>query len=432
MAGKGIAAALMMARLSAAARFCLATTANAAEAVGKLNHDLAHTFGDDRFATFLLAVIDLESFAVTLVNAGHLPPLRCAAGQGAPVPIGEDLAGLPLAGIEFPYEAMTLTLAPGESLLFYTDGVTEARNPAGDLYGVDRLRAGAEDARRRGAYRRGGTRRRAAVCRGPPAERRSDVGMFWSRGRGMRSLNRQRMRHIIAGTGRRGRGWPAQHPTQGARMFRTLPWLAIAALATSLGALVSTAPAAGDKGFVELFDGKDMKGWKFFPEKLQESVKVRDGMIIVSGSPNGYFYTDKSYKNFTLRYDWQYKRPAGLTDEKEFNGNSGLLLFIQGKHTVWPTSVEVQGMNRDAGSLLGVGKVTILNKVFDRPKLEKARHKVGEWNTTAVIVQNGTISVAINGAPVASGSSKLTEGPFGYQSEGAEIHYKNIKIKTMD
>lgn len=215
-------------------------------------------------------------------------------------------------------------------------------------------------------------------------------------------------------------------------MFRTLPWLAIAALATSLGALVSTAPAAGDKGFVELFDGKDMKGWKFFPEKLQESVKVRDGMIIVSGSPNGYFYTDKSYKNFTLRHDWQYKRPAGLTDEKEFNGNSGLLLFIQGKHTVWPTLVEVQGMNRDAGSLLGVGKVTILNKVFDRPKLEKARHKVGEWNTTAVIVQNGTISVAINGAPVASGSSKLTEGPFGYQSEGAEIHYKNIKIKTMD
>jgi serine phosphatase RsbU (regulator of sigma subunit) len=141
VAGKGIAAALMMARLSAAARFCLATTANAAEAVGKLNRDLARTFGDDRFATFLLAVIDLAQFNITLVNAGHLPPLRCAPNQDAPVPVGEDLAGLPLAGIEFPYEAMTLTLAPGECLLFYTDGVTESRDPCGELYGVERLRS---------------------------------------------------------------------------------------------------------------------------------------------------------------------------------------------------------------------------------------------------------------------------------------------------
>jgi phosphoserine phosphatase RsbU/P len=139
VAGKGIAAALMMARLSAAARFCLATTPNIAEAVGKLNGDLARTFGDDRFATFLLAVIELDNFAVTLVNAGHLPPLRCRSGQGAPEPIGAELAGLPLAGIDFAYESMTLTLEPGESLFFYTDGVTEARNPAGDFFGVERL-----------------------------------------------------------------------------------------------------------------------------------------------------------------------------------------------------------------------------------------------------------------------------------------------------
>src|SRR5947209_12249030 len=114
-------------------------------------------------------------------------------------------------------------------------------------------------------------------------------------------------------------------------MFRTLAGLAFAALATSLGALASTAPAAGgkDQGFVDLFDGKDMKGWKFFPDALAKSIHVEDGMIVVSGKPAGYFYTDKSYKNGTLRYDWRYKRPAGLEDEKKFGGNSGLLLFIQ-------------------------------------------------------------------------------------------------------
>jgi serine phosphatase RsbU (regulator of sigma subunit)/pSer/pThr/pTyr-binding forkhead associated (FHA) protein len=141
VAGKGIAAALLMARLSAAARFCLATTPGVAEAVCKLNHDLARTFGDDRFTTFLVGVIDLAQYTVTLVNAGHLPPLRCRAGGGAAEPIGADLAGLPLAGINYTYEAMTLTLDPGDDLIFYTDGVTEARNPAGDFYGVDRLHA---------------------------------------------------------------------------------------------------------------------------------------------------------------------------------------------------------------------------------------------------------------------------------------------------
>jgi phosphoserine phosphatase RsbU/P len=140
VAGKGIAAALQMARLSAAARFCLATTPSVPEAVWKLNRDLARTFGDDRFSTFLVAVIDLAHFGVTLVNAGHVLPLLCRAGQ-MPVPIGEDNAGLPLAGIDWAYKATTLALEPGDALIFYTDGVSEARNPDGDLYGPDRLHA---------------------------------------------------------------------------------------------------------------------------------------------------------------------------------------------------------------------------------------------------------------------------------------------------
>jgi serine phosphatase RsbU (regulator of sigma subunit) len=139
VAGKGIAAALLMARLSAAARFCLATIPSVPDAVRQLNRDLSRTFGDDRFTTFLVAVLDLDQFSLTLVNAGHLPPLRYGNGIGVPEPIGEEVAGLPLAGIDYPFEGTTLTLQPGDNLLFYTDGVTEARNPAGDFYGSDRL-----------------------------------------------------------------------------------------------------------------------------------------------------------------------------------------------------------------------------------------------------------------------------------------------------
>jgi serine phosphatase RsbU (regulator of sigma subunit) len=139
VAGKGIAAALLMARLSAAARFCLATTECVPDAVTKLNQDLARTFGDDRFATFVVGVIDLDAFTLTLVNAGHLPPLRYRPDTATPESIGADLAGLPLSGLKETYEGVTLTLEPGDCVIFYTDGITEARNPGGDLYGSERL-----------------------------------------------------------------------------------------------------------------------------------------------------------------------------------------------------------------------------------------------------------------------------------------------------
>jgi hypothetical protein len=214
-------------------------------------------------------------------------------------------------------------------------------------------------------------------------------------------------------------------------MFRTLPILAFAALATGLGALVSTAPAGDkDKGFADLFNGKDMTGWKFFPEKLEKTISVENGVIIVKGQPNGYFYTDKSYKNYIVRYDWRYKRPAGLEDDKKFPGNSGLLVHIQ-DHKVWPKSLEVQGMNRDHGSFIGIG-IKVKDYKFSRDNLEKARNKVGEWNTTEATVKNGEVTSKVNGTDIASGKVDLMEGPFGFQSEGAEIHFKNIKIKVLD
>ncbi len=143
VAGKGMSAALLMARLSAAARFCLATTSDVAAAVGRLNDELSRTFGADRFATFVVAVLDMATFNLTVVNAGHLPPLRCPAGGAAPELVGEDAAGLPLAGIDWPYEPTVRPLEPGDRVILYSDGVTEARNPDGALYGADRLRAAA-------------------------------------------------------------------------------------------------------------------------------------------------------------------------------------------------------------------------------------------------------------------------------------------------
>lgn len=140
VAGKGISAALLMAQMSASARFCLATAATLPEAVRQLNLTLARAFGEDRFGTLVVLVFDLNRYSLTVANAGHPPPLLVGSSPGRVRPLGEEIVGLPLAGIDQPYEGLTLTLEPGEAVVCYTDGITEARNPEGHLYGMDRLR----------------------------------------------------------------------------------------------------------------------------------------------------------------------------------------------------------------------------------------------------------------------------------------------------
>lgn len=139
--GKGISAALLMARLSAAVRFCLASTSSLPEAVGLLNRALTRTGTEDRFVTFAVLELDLENFTMTLVNAGHPPPLRRRGGTADVDEIGKDIVGVPLAVADQKYEQLSLSLEPGDVIVLYTDGVTEARGAAGAMYGQDRLRA---------------------------------------------------------------------------------------------------------------------------------------------------------------------------------------------------------------------------------------------------------------------------------------------------
>jgi serine phosphatase RsbU (regulator of sigma subunit)/pSer/pThr/pTyr-binding forkhead associated (FHA) protein len=139
VAGKGIPAALLMAKFSADVRYCLATEPNPAQAVNRLNAVVAAGGWQDRFVTCVVAVIELASGAITVVNAGHLSPLLRRT-DGRIVSIGDEQAGMPL-GIDGDsrYEQVTLPLAGGESLVLFTDGLSEAMNLAGDLFGIARI-----------------------------------------------------------------------------------------------------------------------------------------------------------------------------------------------------------------------------------------------------------------------------------------------------
>jgi sigma-B regulation protein RsbU (phosphoserine phosphatase) len=73
------------------------------------------------------------------VNAGHLPLLRRTRG-GDVEEVGSAAVGIPLGVFDRPYEETAARVEPGDVLLFYSDGVTEARDPRGRMYGPDRLR----------------------------------------------------------------------------------------------------------------------------------------------------------------------------------------------------------------------------------------------------------------------------------------------------
>ena len=139
VSGKGVSAALLMAKLAGEVRFCLASEPDHAAAVCRINSTFASSGWDDRFVTFVLAVIDTHKQEITIVNAGHMPPLLRKAG-GEVIEVGEDQAGLPLGVLgDYEYESCTIPLSRGDFLSIFTDGISEAMNTSNDLYGLERL-----------------------------------------------------------------------------------------------------------------------------------------------------------------------------------------------------------------------------------------------------------------------------------------------------
>jgi serine phosphatase RsbU (regulator of sigma subunit) len=130
-----------MAKLSSETRYCLMREPTPVAAVSRLNNIFCESRWQDRFVTMVLSILDPAKHEVTLVNAGHMPPL-IRRSSGTVEPAGEAAGGLPLGvdtGIE--YEQFSLSLSPGDLLIMYTDGIPDAMNVAQDFYGAKRLEA---------------------------------------------------------------------------------------------------------------------------------------------------------------------------------------------------------------------------------------------------------------------------------------------------
>ena len=204
--------------------------------------------------------------------------------------------------------------------------------------------------------------------------------------------------------------------------------------------------AAEPLQFRDLFNGKDLSGWVNVNTD-KDTWTVRDGLLVCSGHPIGVMRTQKQYENFILHIEWMHM---------EAGGNSGVFVWSEGsvpEGKRLPKGVEVQMLELDwvklhkqkdgtlppiayvHGEVFGVGglKTTPDNPRGNRSKSIENRCKgKGQWNIYDVVCVDGVIKLSVNGKFV-NGISNATikKGYLCLESEGAEIHFRNIRIMEL-
>jgi len=198
-----------------------------------------------------------------------------------------------------------------------------------------------------------------------------------------------------------------------------------------IAGLTTLVQAAPENGWVALFNGKDLSGWK---KNGDEKWIVEKGTILCESTANkyGYLTTDKTYRDFDLR----------LKFKGEAAGNSGLFFHARITGIDPEHGPDIEGMQVEVDP--GVGKHT--GGLYESggrgwvamPKAEgEAALKAGEWNDLEVSVRGNHIVVRLNGVQVTDYnevSPKFTNGVIGLQIHtggGVKMRWKDIYVKEQ-
>jgi hypothetical protein len=185
----------------------------------------------------------------------------------------------------------------------------------------------------------------------------------------------------------------------------------------------------------KLFNGRDLSNWNFVVDKNSEPAgqvfTVRDSVINIKGTL-GYMYTKEKYSNYVLHVEWRWIKEAT---------NSGIFLLIEEPKNPFPNGIECQLGAGNAGDLVLLGGSNLDEYKTppagrpDFPVVKKANPSsekpVGEWNYANIFVQDGVISVLINGVHQNIGTNKVKLGHIGLQSEGKDIQFRNVTISDL-
>jgi len=136
VSGKGVAASLLMAKLSAEVRGGLIIESSFSGMMRRLNRIFCDPRWDNRFVTFFFGVLDPAAHEVRFHNAGHIPPILVSPDGNAEM-LGENNIGLPLGVMDdTEYPESRFTMQPGQKLVVLSDGITDAMNAQGDYFAM--------------------------------------------------------------------------------------------------------------------------------------------------------------------------------------------------------------------------------------------------------------------------------------------------------
>jgi hypothetical protein len=194
-----------------------------------------------------------------------------------------------------------------------------------------------------------------------------------------------------------------------------------------------------------LFNGKDLSGWVDV-NTSPDTWYVKDGLLVCRGKPIGVMRSERQYENFLLHVEWRHM---------ESGGNSGIFAWSDaipfGNRL--PKGLEIQMLELDwvklntkkgkqpppiayvHGELFGAGglKATPDNPRGSRSKsLENRCKGRGEWNIYDVVCVDGVVKLSVNGKFVNGiRNSQYKKGYLCLESEGSEIHFRNLKIMEL-
>jgi serine phosphatase RsbU (regulator of sigma subunit) len=134
VSGKGVAASLLMAKLSAEVRGGLIIEPTTTGAMQRLNRTFCESRWDSRFVTFFFGMLDPSTHEICFHNAGHIPPILVSPDGKAEM-LGESIIGLPLGVMDdTEYPECRFTMQCGQKLVVLSDGLTDAMNAQGEYF----------------------------------------------------------------------------------------------------------------------------------------------------------------------------------------------------------------------------------------------------------------------------------------------------------
>ena len=220
-------------------------------------------------------------------------------------------------------------------------------------------------------------------------------------------------------------------------------------------------PAHGSA--VVLFDGHDLSNFDIFLKSKglnsdpEHVFQIENRVIHISGKEFGYIITKKGYENYYLKAEFKWGEGTYAPREGQAR-DSGILYNIQGEQKVWPRSIEFQICEgatgdfwmTDGGALIGkdgqrvegppgkglkidrFGKGPWKNVVGYRDPNGEVEKAHGDWNVLELVNQGGHVKQYVNGKLMNEGTDAFpANGKILFQSEGAEVFFRNIKLYPL-